>query len=42
VHGCDYCNTKTGGSESGGADRIAVEIVDDGGIESVKVLEVET
>jgi len=31
VHCCDYCNTKTGGSESGGADRIAVEIVDDGG-----------
>ena len=28
VHGFDYCNTKTGNIESGGAEKIAIWLLD--------------
>ena len=40
VEGFDYYNTKTGGIESGGSNHIAVKIVADRGIESLKIMEV--
>jgi hypothetical protein len=40
VQGFDYYNTRTGAIESGGPEKIAVKIVDDRGIESLKIMEV--